>query len=95
MAGHGQADEALEVIAGVPYADAFALELFRLRIEILKLSGRREQAIAELQAHPDVGNWRAAWPLAELLEDAGRRGSRGPGAGRPHRRLRHKPSSPG
>jgi thioredoxin-like negative regulator of GroEL len=72
MAELGCADEALEVIASVPYADDSALDLFILRIEMLKLSGRREQAIAELRAHPDVGNWRRAWDLADLLADDGR-----------------------
>jgi predicted Zn-dependent protease len=46
--------------------------LFMLRARALHDSGRTEQAIAELRAHPEAGEWYLARALASVLADSGR-----------------------
>ena len=53
-----------------PYADRDARELFYLRSAVLKSSGRREQAIAELRGHLDDSHWWDAREIADLLAEA-------------------------
>ncbi|GAA1576571.1 hypothetical protein GCM10009678_69080 [Actinomadura kijaniata] len=48
------------------------LDLFLERMSLLSYCGRTEQAIDELRAHPEAGEWFMAERLARLLADAGR-----------------------
>jgi hypothetical protein len=40
-------------------------------VRALAASGQRDQAIAEIRSHPDVGEWWVACPLAWLLAENG------------------------
>ncbi len=60
---------------GLAYLDALAeeqWEFFRMRLPLLVACGRREEAIALVEAHPESDTWYAAEAVAELLTDAGR-----------------------
>lgn len=73
MAVSGRADEALAVLdelAEGPFGMTW--ELFEHRLGLLAASGRIEQAVDELRAHPRSGEWYAAWRLSELLTADGR-----------------------
>lgn len=72
-ARHGRADEAIaftDHLAGRPYWTADEVLLTRMRA--LDASGRRGQAIAEIRAFPDAGQWWVANALAALLIEEGR-----------------------
>jgi tetratricopeptide (TPR) repeat protein len=74
LARHGRADEAIaftDHLAGWPYWTAD--EVLLTRVRALDASGRRGQAIAEIRAFPDAGQWWVANALAALLIEEGRR----------------------
>jgi tetratricopeptide (TPR) repeat protein len=73
LAGRGRADEAIalaDVLAGQPGWTAD--EVLTVRTRALAASGRRDQAIAEIRAHPGGCRWWVAHGLAELLAEEGR-----------------------
>lgn len=73
MAASGRADEALAVLEDPRDGPlGMSWELFERRLGLLAASGRIEQAVDELRAHPRAGEWYAAWSLAALLEADGR-----------------------
>lgn len=69
----GRADEALAAIDNLAaHCGGMWIELLFERVEVLARSGRVEQAITELRAHPEGGTWYGSSKLADLLVLAGR-----------------------
>lgn len=69
----GRADEALAAIDDLAaHYGHMWIELLFERLEVLARSGRVEQAIAELHAHPEGATWYGNSKLADLLVLAGR-----------------------
>lgn len=72
LTGEGRADEAIAFIQELAVQGGhLSDELPLVRAQVLAASGRREQAIAEIRAHPDAGEWWVADVLAGLLADNG------------------------
>lgn len=72
LARQGRASETIAVVDDLAAGDeGMTPELFTLRARALHDSGRTEQAIAELRAHPEAGEWYLAEALASVLADSG------------------------
>jgi predicted negative regulator of RcsB-dependent stress response len=73
LVDRGRADEALAAIDDLAaHYGGMWIELLFERVEVLGRSGRVEQAVAELRAHPEGGTWYGSAKLADLLVLAGR-----------------------
>lgn len=74
MADHGRADEALAAIdeLAADWDQGMTWELLCERVWLLDYAGRKEQAAAQLRAHPEIDTWYGAWTLSDLLIDAGK-----------------------
>jgi hypothetical protein len=72
LARQGRASETIAVVDGLAAGEkGMTPELFRLRARALHDSGRTGQAITELRAHPEIGDWYLAEELASVLADSG------------------------
>lgn len=72
LARQGRAGETIAIVDDLAAGEEdMTPELFRLRAWALHHSGRTEQAIAELRAHPGAGEWYLAEELASVLADSG------------------------
>ncbi|WP_432033681.1 hypothetical protein [Streptomyces antibioticus] len=47
-------------------------DFFRVRLRLMADCGRLDEAIELARAHPEGDTWYAAWPLSDLLAEAGR-----------------------
>ena len=72
LACDGRAAETLAIIDDLAAGEeGMTPELLALRAQALHESGRSEQAVAELRAHPEAGEWFLAEVHASLLADSG------------------------
>jgi len=73
MLAHGRVEDALAIIDDLAQrAGGMSYELCLERCWLLHTAGRSEQAIAELRAHPEAGEWYGALGIAAVLADGGR-----------------------
>jgi len=72
LARQGRASETIAIVDDLAAGDeGMTPGLFMLRVQALHDSGLTQQAIAELRAHPEAGEWYLAQALASVLADSG------------------------
>jgi hypothetical protein len=73
LADQGRADEALAIIDDIGRAcGTLPDEFIGQRVGLLVRSGRQEQALAELRAHPEADAWFVAGEITKILTCLGR-----------------------
>lgn len=68
----GRSDEMIALVGDLAAREgSMTTDLFTLRVRVLRQSGRSEQAIAEVRAHPEADEWYLVDVLGDLLAENG------------------------